>query len=827
MLFRSRELRMIRELEETKDAIRFDDVFPDIREVVVYGLNELAYYFVKYLEHMNIPVMVSGRHWKHLHYQDVGDIEDDDGRMIVFAEPVMGYGTDLFQRVVRSSSPEFECIDQIYEQNVLAGKIKNVRGGADWFFETLKGKKCSILGVDVRAQDAYDLLYQHGVDIENFLVKNTENDIPMTLLGKNVSTVENTVCYEKDAVFISVSGRNSALGTADVDFFDYYGYRRNEQFFLINDYTSIPYSNLVHILGGKKLSLVGDEILCRILVEYLEKVENGNISVRYIELSQWDPTDKQERMLFIVHPVYGWHGDVDPVNNPELWEFKEQLKKIRGAFYLEYFSRAGVFVLIDEYMNQNREKYLHKQMIPKGILLGAMPSMSGNFLIRGLLDGHPDILKVSWSELNHNLFWYCIRLAWEQSGRITYAREDNFFFPDWKFFKESVARVHIEGRMTSQEIFLAFHRIYMESIRKEPLEDLSQMVVYWEPHISREDHLFWAKWLESEKIDGHTLITCRNHVVWYGSNYKWYSGGGSIKGFLGHISAMTCEDYSYQIPLRHWKAFTLRFEDIKLHPKEELLKLCSIIGIPWSDSMLHTTIDDREYVYNGVVDFDMKPVFNPYEEFMSAFDRFRVCLISSAYQKKYGYMYENCLRFSRRELQEMFLKKFRFQDLMNLNVEDETTYYLCAYASLKQQLWEARKHAVLNDIIPEFKPVEIGTECTQYSKRQEELDRLAEFVKKQEKLILYGTGQDCKVLWEYLDEADKEKILFCDRKAIQDRYIYQGKSVLTPMELRSTYRDYMILITSSWYGLRIQMELENMGICQNRIERNTVPLGKA
>ena len=38
-----RELRMLRELDETKDAVRFCDVFPDIREVIVYGCNELAY----------------------------------------------------------------------------------------------------------------------------------------------------------------------------------------------------------------------------------------------------------------------------------------------------------------------------------------------------------------------------------------------------------------------------------------------------------------------------------------------------------------------------------------------------------------------------------------------------------------------------------------------------------------------------------------------------------------------------------------------------------------------------------------------------------------
>lgn len=822
-----RELRMLRELDETKDAVRFCDVFPDIREVIVYGCNELAYYFVKYLEHSNVKVMVSGKYWKYLHYQDVGDVEAVAGSMIVLAEPITNARTDLFQRVARSSSSEFECIDCIYEKNVLAGKIRDAEGGVECFFEKLRGKNVAILGVDERAQDAYDLLYQHGIDIKYFLVKNVREYIPMTLLGKQINTLEEIMRSEKDIVFLDVWGRKSALGTANVDLFEYYGYRRNEQFFLINDYTDVPYSNLVHVLNGKKLFLAGDKVLCEILAEYLEKVENGDISVEFIEITQLDNVDFDERILCTVHP---WCGDVENKNNPGLYEFREQLKKIRNCFYSNYFSRAGTFVLIDEYMNQNREKYTHRQLIPKGILLGAMPWMSGNVLIRGLLDGHPNILKVSFDELNNNLFWYCIRLARERSKGFLYSEKDSSFFPDWNFFKESIKRVHLEDEATPQEILLAFHIVYMESIRKNQVDDLTQMVVYWEPHLfPREERSFLAKWLESVKINGNTLVTRRNHVVWFGSNYKWYDKDSSVVRLLSHISMMSCEDYSYEIPLHHWKEFTMRFEDIKLHPKEELLRLCDMVGIPWSDTMLHTTNDGRELVYGeGIMDFDMKPVFNPYEEFLSEFDRFRVCLVSSAYQKKYGYVYENCLRFSRSELQEMFLKKFRFQDLMQLKTDmDKITYYLCAYALLRQQMWEARKHIVLNDVIPEFKPVEIGSTYTEGSRKQKELERLMKFIKAQKKLILYGIGRDCKGLWQRLEEVDKERILFCDKKAIQDECSYQGKRVLAPTELCTDYSEYGILITSSQFGSRIQMELENMGISRRRIECNTVSFWEA
>lgn len=43
--------------------------------------------------------------------------------------------------------------------------------------------------------------------------------------------------------------------------------------------------------------------------------------------------------------------------------------------------------------------------------------------------------------------------------------------------------------------------------------------------------------------------------------------------------------------------------------------------------------------------------------------KMRMCMIDCYYQKKYGYPYINCLDFSRIELQEMFLKSFRWEGL--------------------------------------------------------------------------------------------------------------------------------------------------------------------
>ncbi len=726
----NRELRMLKELNGIRNALQFSNIFPDIRKIIVCGCNELAYYFVKYLERFHIPVSVSGKYWEFLGYQNLTDIDDHIGQLLIHAEPVLEK-TDLFQRVSGSASAGFECIDQIYEANVLAGKIMNCDGGLEKLLEKLEGKDIVILGTDERAQDAYDLLYQHHTDVRCFSEESAfgyvghiplgyAGYIPRVLLGKPVNTVWEAIRSGKDSIFIDVHGEKSALGTANVDFFDYYGYERNEQFFLMNDYTDIPCSNLVHVLKGKEVFLAGDGILCGILKEYLENIENQDILVRYIEISQWDMPENSSHILFVVHP---WYGNADADSTLNLWNFREKLKKITNISYSEYFSHAGAFVLIDAFMHENCEKYTHECFIPKGILLGAMPWMSGNILIRGLLDGHPNILKGVMGTVNDNLFWYCVRLTWHKCMELEkISAKVSDFFPYCRVFQEIIEKAcSSEETITSQEMFLLYHIENLKNMYNLTIKDMSQIIVYWEPHLfPRKEMPVLAKWLESRKIGGYTLVTRRNLAVWFGANFKSYSGTSLVPFLLISIKSMSGVDFRNEIPLRNWKTLIIRFEDLKLHPQEELQQLCDMIGIPWSDTLLHTTNNGSEWLWeNSVVDFDIKPVFNPYEEYLSEFDRFRVLLVGAPYQKKYGYIYENCLKFSRAELQEMFLKKFRFQDLPEFETEtDKVTYFLCAYDSLRQQLWETRKHMVLDDILPEFEVVEIGRSAAEEQRRK-------------------------------------------------------------------------------------------------------------
>lgn len=720
----NRELRMLKELKTNEGALQFRDVFKEVKEVVVCGCNELAYFFVKYLETQQIKVWVTGKYWNFFGYQSA-TIDELCGKDILTIQ-AEGFlqNAEWYQRIVRSASSEFECIDKVYEVNVISSKIKDSEGDFSWLIEQLTGRYVVLIGTNAKAQDTCDLLFSKGIDIVSFVDIDsceTGRDGIRTLLGKTVLDTGYAISHmDQETIFIDCMGKGSALGTACTEKFDYYGYERNRQFFLIDDYTDVPYSNLVHLLKEKVVLLTGDAVLCQILKEYLERVEEGQIDVRHMELEHFY-TDGNE-IVCVVHP---WCEVEQTENNLRACKLKENLKKAEGISYTTYFSYVRAFVMINEYLSRDLKKYTIGDLIPKGILLGAIPVVSGNVFVRGILDGHPDIMMLPYSDWNNNLVLYCLCLANEKAENIVGAFKnmiDSFFadsahiFADWDKFKENLEElIALKEQFTSQELFLIFHIAYAATMNGRKIEEVSGKVIYWEPHyFNRMDFPFLARWLESPDINGNTIVMRRDGITYCGSQYKLSKQWGTIHDLPAFVLGMAI-DYiitdtvSARVTCQYWKELKMRFEDLKLHPVEELSRVCGCSGLSMSDTMWRTTLNGYEWNWEGIKDFDLKPVFNKYEEYFSEFDRFRISVICSAYQKKYGYVYEDCTEFTRTELWNMFLKEFRFQRERQFRDKKERIgYFLAVYDIIRWQLWNARKHILLDDVLPEFEPIEIS-----------------------------------------------------------------------------------------------------------------------
>ena len=823
----NRELRMLKELRSCKDALQFADVFPDYSEVVIYGCNELAVSFAGYLEESGITVSVIGKYWNYFGFTSCNEIsllEVGRGeKLIVYAEKMPYQNNSIADKMKVSVSSEFECIDVIYEANVLKEKITDKTGTFAEFIKKLKDEQeIVILGDGRGAQDTYDLLMKYGIDICSFGVTGQTDG---RLLGKPVVNVcEAMKCFQSP-VFLNCKDIHSTLGDEWTEYFDYRGYERNKRYFLVKDYTDIPDSNLIHVLHGKRVLLTGDVQLCQLLSDYLYRIEDGEVTVKYIPLSEKQPIEKED-ILCLVIPDY--YNRVTGLKEKRREILEHQLSDMGFLYYTSYFISSRAFVLIDAYLNHGTEKYAALQLLPKGILIGRIPCYSGNVFFRGVMDGHPEVLMMPYSELNENLFYYCIRLAhldadeilcrfWDMFDEEAGNRERYF---NCEKFETSVKRfLKYKQRFTSQELFILFHAAYAEMVSDKQVSDLSQLIIYWEPHfVPRNEFAFFALWLEDKKINGQTIVLRRDNIVRTGSQCARAEAG---KLPVSNVFTMMFLDETIydgvHLQFSYWKEFKMRFEDIKLKPREKLTEICERFDIGWSDSMMKTTRMGKVSQYRGSVDFDLKAVFNKYEDYLTEFDRFRIAIASSPYQKRYGFSSENCLKFTRRELQELFLKPFLFEEKIGSKEDLIEKNEWVAW-----QLWKVRKHFVLEDVPPEMERFEVeqtGTkrleENNQYLRRKS-----IEFAKSHDKLILYGTGRDCLGLLEALDIDLKQRFLYSDRRAETQKYTFMGKTVIAPNELCKKYKDYNILVTSSLYRVSVECELNKLGIESSRIFYN-------
>lgn len=711
-----REIRMLHELAEDNSFLNFKDLKPEYAAVTIHGCNELAWEMRKYLIKNGIPVHTEGELW-----QELCEIEKcnvlDYRNYDIWAEGAHQKSKNIEEEKLRSASVEFECINEIYEANRKAGRISDAAGDFNFLVKKLqKEKEIIILGKHTRSMDAYDLLSANGIDICAFCAWD-EGHTGRMLLGKPVLPLNQIRERYRDPIFINVAAKYSAWGFGDVDFYDYIGYKRNKKYFLLRDYTEIPENNLIHILADKRLILAGNPYLCQRVYKWCKK---SGIS----EVFYWDVLEenaaaaegKQAAMPILQTEA----GDRDicllavPRYSDDEKYVSEKARRIEH--YIEKIERFGIHNYTDYFTNIyqsicidiSQKKYANGKLRPAGIVLGAIPAHSGNVLVKQCLAGHPQIMVIQeYGFLSDELYSVCIRLAEQRPENILSAfwelyqnesANDDLFSDNHRkelFNRKMAELLKLDRSFTSQELFVMFHIAYEAMFGRE-IPDPAKMVIYWEPHSWNRNLLRdLAYWLESKDIQGHTFAAVRNGYIKNGSflndmsaKYQW----PWFKFFMPIISYEQRNRKEYD----DWDEFTIKFEDLKMNPREEWKRICRKIGIKFHESLMETTYHEERAEMNGITGFDLKPVYNLYEKYFSAFDLMRITLITAPFQKKYGYPHVSCLDFNRRELQEMFLKKWRWEDLKEFKNQKDGAAIWESQKRVRQQLWKARFAEVEN-----------------------------------------------------------------------------------------------------------------------------------
>lgn len=409
-----------------------------------------------------------------------------------------------------------------------------MRGGIEELLDCLKEEKeIIIIGSGREAQDVYDFLFKNNIDICCFVNENYEEQLHK-LFGKDILCSLDARNRYTQAVFIECMSKHSAWGFGNTDIYDYMGYRRNKEFYLIKDYVEISGNGLTNILKLKKVMLIGDVYLCNILNNFF--VQKGISVIECLDVAQQyerqnmsneiDNMDSESEKgiiyLIVIHEFF--EREQKQRQTALKRRIVNYLKMNEQYDYSDYFSSTNAFIDIEQ---AQLNKYSQKYLIPKKIILGSIESNSGNTFIRGLLDGHPSVLMIHYCHFNNNLFWLCICLSRLKSDQIL----DAF----WRIYNEQKEWTGINDpiafnvkmqqllaqsdHVTSQELFVIFHISYMFMNGYNINENhINNLVIYWEPHhVERSVVENFVSWLGSGKVRCDILNIVRNIVMRYGA----------------------------------------------------------------------------------------------------------------------------------------------------------------------------------------------------------------------------------------------------------------------------------------------------------------------
>lgn len=692
----NRELRMLRELSDT-DMLHFGDVFPEYDYVEVHGFNELAYQFVKYLRLWEIPVVVYGNAWERLGISEQLCRESGNG-YVIYAEGTWQRSDSLYRESMRSVSVCFECIDKIYNANVEVGKIKKTIGGEKEFIDYIREKNIAILGIDATAVEVYDYLFGKGVEA-SFFADEYQAGNNRRMFSKPVLKYRDIFQNDKETVFLECHGYDSRWGLGEADFFDYHGYHRNINFFFARDYFEPEQGHLKHTVNAyKRIVMFGLHSMC----EYLRKQDMyANKDVRYIdllgEISEYSNEIEvvesgSENLYLFIYPEFLYENP--KIYREKLEKYLFQALKIGLTDYVDYYTKNLSFIGFEKYY------HIDSRLRPQGVMLGAIDGNSGNILFNGILDGHPQIIKMESCYLKENMFSICVRLSQKSSVEImpdfweNYKREadlekeGSFNKVKEEFSLEMDKLLKMKKRYTSQELFMAFHVGYMRAIGGMDTM-FSKMIVYWESHYSsREQMEKYAGWLKIDSIAGYIVNMTRHSCMRAGSVFAMYCRFEDIfnkdKAYRDMLKAPEIRQEIYE----GYERIVLSFEKTKLKPGEVTEELCRRLKISWSEKMLKVTNHGVECATRtGIKGFDLKPVFNQYDEYFTGYDKMRIMLLTAPWQKEYGYPYIDCRDFSVYDLQELLLKEFHFEQYITFStLEEQRRYEIGKLKWLKQRL---------------------------------------------------------------------------------------------------------------------------------------------
>lgn len=322
----------------------------------------------------------------------------------------------------------------------------------------------------------------------------------------------------------------------------------------------------------------------------------------------------------------------------------------------------------------------------------------GTFFLDSVLDNHPNILFLGKHPFTANLLFFIWELRGIPREKLPEALKDAYehkkqrlslplppiwgggeddYFDKWeiftKYFLEATA-----GReeLSDRDIFIAVHIAHFYMLGREYHSRVTP-VIYVEAHMNEESSPVTINWLRANFGTYAGCHMARDTIAQSGSWVRNQSAT-ELRKKQAFLTALREFGFAKEYRYSRQPSLVMRFEDLKLYPKETLAPLCRVMDIPWEDTFLQTTDQGKPTKYNliytyTVKGYDIKPVFNRYEEYFSSFDRFRLDLLFRERQKAFGYpcIDMDYYGFTTEQIKQWFQLPFKIESLLKFESQEE------------------------------------------------------------------------------------------------------------------------------------------------------------
>lgn len=453
------------------------------------------------------------------------------------------------------------------------------------------------------------------------------------------------------------------------------------------------------VLNNQTLILYGRSFLCELFVRWIQNLHlNIKVFICPSEDSIRDFNRQWPSAIWIPLEIGTSFGK--PEKN-------ECVVKILQNHEIHSFTRffLGNMLYCEQLSVVNRKDVKEYGDKVKKVLFLKLSPLSGSVFVNSVLDSHPNILFLGLTILGVNI-WHIVKKVVNVPGEeltVSIINEIKYYFEiaelsnvDWLEGYQNVLKQYFqEGKMYSErDIFLAIYFAHYEFVHGIPLNE--EAIIYMDLHSNMlmRDSVF--SWLEQMGFEVILLEMIRTPFKRLGSAIKWslYSSGqyvpihsNTVFKLLHEISGENIDEEELKYPI-----IRIRFEDLKMYPRQVLKKLCNRLDIPWSDILLKTTDAGEKSVYTVkdeyITGFDLKPVFYTYDEFFDAFDKFRLDLIFREKNKAYDYSYVEKIKYpiSLEEIGRLFEFPFCFEKFMYFSDKKEREKYSKRMKQLCTQL---------------------------------------------------------------------------------------------------------------------------------------------